>query len=254
MCFSEKMEAARDFLSNGLPRRMFRRRATRVTIDAPRWVIEAMYAMMVFRDTDVADKFELYIANLSTAEYWMLTPRWRTARFPPVTFGHDAQLARIVQVVTEEIAEFKVASVAVYYRDMRFSDPMVLPQALVAVRTSVVDLLNEKLRWPRELVPHKLHRLYQSRFQCADADPRWFEWQLPELMFQLGGLAGDVATHNRCKQCGKKLDHPRLCGRCRAVQYCGTECQKAHWRAGHKHACAADPEQRVCNDVDHLLN
>ncbi|GFR42603.1 hypothetical protein Agub_g3534 [Astrephomene gubernaculifera] len=29
----------------------------------------------------------------------------------------------------------------------------------------------------------------------------------------------------------------RACGRCGAVSYCGPECQRAHWRAGHKDVC-----------------
>ncbi|KAG2494780.1 hypothetical protein HYH03_007023 [Edaphochlamys debaryana] len=31
----------------------------------------------------------------------------------------------------------------------------------------------------------------------------------------------------------------RQCGGCRTVRYCGSECQKAHWRGGHKEECAA---------------
>ncbi len=29
------------------------------------------------------------------------------------------------------------------------------------------------------------------------------------------------------------------CGRCRAVRYCGADCQRAHWREGHKAECKA---------------
>ena len=28
-----------------------------------------------------------------------------------------------------------------------------------------------------------------------------------------------------------------LCGRCKQVQYCSRECQKAHWKAGHRIEC-----------------
>lgn len=27
------------------------------------------------------------------------------------------------------------------------------------------------------------------------------------------------------------------CGRCRRALYCGQDCQRAHWHAGHKPAC-----------------
>ncbi len=29
----------------------------------------------------------------------------------------------------------------------------------------------------------------------------------------------------------------KQCGGCRAVRYCGADCQRAHWRAGHKAEC-----------------
>lgn len=40
-----------------------------------------------------------------------------------------------------------------------------------------------------------------------------------------------------CAACGKDLA-ASLCSRCKAVRYCGPECQRAHWRA-HKAACKA---------------
>ena len=41
----------------------------------------------------------------------------------------------------------------------------------------------------------------------------------------------------KCTQCGavKKL---KQCSVCHAVAYCSTECQKLHWKAGHKKVCA----------------
>jgi hypothetical protein len=33
----------------------------------------------------------------------------------------------------------------------------------------------------------------------------------------------------------------RYCGGCRGVMYCGRACQRAHWRAGHRRACALTP-------------
>lgn len=54
-----------------------------------------------------------------------------------------------------------------------------------------------------------------------------------------------VATHYRlpgagCEFCGKAGEgEVKLlrCKACRAVMYCGKECQRAHWRAGHKEGC-----------------
>lgn len=43
--------------------------------------------------------------------------------------------------------------------------------------------------------------------------------------------------------CGKSTNLAQ-CGRCRQVQYCSSECQKLHWKAGHKKNCLA-PEQAL---------
>lgn len=34
----------------------------------------------------------------------------------------------------------------------------------------------------------------------------------------------------------------RYCGACRVARYCSEECQKDHWKKGHKDACLRDPE------------
>ena len=40
-----------------------------------------------------------------------------------------------------------------------------------------------------------------------------------------------------CAGCGERAAGLKLCARCRGVQYCGAECQRAHWRA-HKKTCS----------------
>lgn len=41
---------------------------------------------------------------------------------------------------------------------------------------------------------------------------------------------------HQCAQCSKTGQFMR-CSRCQAVRYCSPECQKAHWKAGHKESC-----------------
>lgn len=53
-----------------------------------------------------------------------------------------------------------------------------------------------------------------------------------------GGLAG--AGGSVCGWCGAGPAEGQVlqrCGGCRAVCYCGRECQRAHWKEGHKGAC-----------------
>lgn len=53
------------------------------------------------------------------------------------------------------------------------------------------------------------------------------------------------STSSKCAFCGKVkgsnsgVKQLLACGRCKQVSYCGEECQKAHWKAGHKKECKA---------------
>jgi len=45
-----------------------------------------------------------------------------------------------------------------------------------------------------------------------------------------------LLTSKSCYMC-KSTFHVKKCARCRIVHYCGTQCQKEHWRQGHKEVC-----------------
>ena len=47
-----------------------------------------------------------------------------------------------------------------------------------------------------------------------------------------------AADCSRLQESGREPIATQLCSRCRAARYCCAECQKAHWRAGHKTQCA----------------
>ena len=40
-----------------------------------------------------------------------------------------------------------------------------------------------------------------------------------------------------CGQPGCEARGKKLCSRCERVGYCSSDCQAAHWRAGHKQEC-----------------
>jgi hypothetical protein len=42
-----------------------------------------------------------------------------------------------------------------------------------------------------------------------------------------------------CAQCGVVAPDMKRCGACKQVAFCGADCQKLHWRAGHKRECSA---------------
>jgi len=67
-----------------------------------------------------------------------------------------------------------------------------------------------------------------------DASPTAAAPPSPDRCTHCGAWAADLAREDR------KL---RKCSRCQRVRYCGRECQRAHWRAGHKAECQARGER-----------
>eukprot|EP00899_Mesostigma_viride_P004310 jgi/Mesvir1/13880/Mv16016-RA.1 len=53
-----------------------------------------------------------------------------------------------------------------------------------------------------------------------------------------GGSTGDAAAVRPCWGCEAKMPSLRRCGGCRLAGYCSRECQKKHWKEGHREACA----------------
>ncbi|PRW44236.1 Sodium hydrogen exchanger 7 [Chlorella sorokiniana] len=52
----------------------------------------------------------------------------------------------------------------------------------------------------------------------------------------------------RCAACGSYEEthgQYKACSACKAVRYCGTDCQAAHWKAGHKRVCKTRPPKAV---------
>ena len=54
-----------------------------------------------------------------------------------------------------------------------------------------------------------------------------------------------------CATCGAPegslpgILHHKPCGKCKITFYCGSECQKTHWKAGHKKHCKTPEERSV---------
>ena len=61
-----------------------------------------------------------------------------------------------------------------------------------------------------------------------------------------GGTSVEFGYGRGCAQCGHLGgDQLALCGQCRVVRYCSKECQRKHWKGGHKAACKA-----VCANLE----
>ena len=54
--------------------------------------------------------------------------------------------------------------------------------------------------------------------------------------FGSNGSASGLAM-KACAWCEQLLERPRYCKRCRAVSYCGSQCQRLHWFALHRGSC-----------------
>ncbi len=51
------------------------------------------------------------------------------------------------------------------------------------------------------------------------------------------GLRGAVAVVRRCDCCKALSEKLQKCAGCEVATYCSKDCQRLHWRAGHKNNC-----------------
>ena len=63
--------------------------------------------------------------------------------------------------------------------------------------------------------------------------------------------AAAVSSIRCCANCGAPegslpgILHHKPCGKCKITFYCGSECQRTHWKAGHKKNCKTPEERSV---------
>lgn len=69
----------------------------------------------------------------------------------------------------------------------------------------------------------------------------------PSSLADMAKQMGSKCTH--CKKSGDKCKLKK-CGVCKAVQYCGRECQLADWKAGHKEECKKLSSYKQMQQVD----
>lgn len=59
----------------------------------------------------------------------------------------------------------------------------------------------------------------------------------PAFLLALRGVRREQAAHsNPCANCDQPAA-PKICSACRAAFYCSMECQKRHWKKGHRAVC-----------------
>ncbi len=106
--------------------------------------------------------------------------------------------------------------------------------------------------------PHKnlCNKIQQSGFNQTQEDSKQKAENSQELEFtdHKDGVAPAVTEQpkkeqtdnqetvlpNKCANCLKEPGENELfkkCGRCCSVRYCSADCQRAHWKSGHKQAC-----------------
>ena len=58
-------------------------------------------------------------------------------------------------------------------------------------------------------------------------------------------VGGAKCNHAQCQAARKEGTLLKRCSRCKLMFYCGPDCQRAAWNAGHKHACRREGEVKV---------
>jgi len=99
------------------------------------------------------------------------------------------------------------------------------------------NLMPEVLYWKRKFIAFKQKKFNQfTKFSVESAqqkEAKFVDWYETEM---------NVA----CTHCRRppEADKPlRNCTRCKAVMYCGKECQRKDWELGHKVDCFIPPQQ-----------
>lgn len=107
---------------------------------------------------------------------------------------------------------------------------------LVLYRKKLLAYIQQLKHWPLELVPGKIMRRMMK--MMPDPQPMRCNWT---LQMTLMGYFNTVtmAQSEECANCGSNGDGVTLrsCAQCMKVQYCGRECQRAHWLEEHKTMC-----------------
>eukprot|EP00899_Mesostigma_viride_P016069 jgi/Mesvir1/24463/Mv21827-RA.1 len=57
-----------------------------------------------------------------------------------------------------------------------------------------------------------------------------------------------------CDYCHTALEKALCCAQCKLVSYCGRDCQKSHWKSGHKAACVPSTANLRVGDKDITLD
>ena len=88
--------------------------------------------------------------------------------------------------------------------------------------------------WDPDLFAYKMYRLAMRLDRLAGPASAAWPFSTRELAYEL--------TRCACAGCGARRTevHLQACGLCRCRWFCGTACQAADWKAGHRRACPRD--------------
>jgi hypothetical protein len=65
-----------------------------------------------------------------------------------------------------------------------------------------------------------------------------------------------LVTNTNCNSCGAAIPYTSTktkCSRCKRAYYCDEQCQRAHWKAGHKQACTPYHENTAVSSLPFLF-
>mmetsp|Transcript_30846 Transcript_30846/g.49894 ORF Transcript_30846/g.49894 Transcript_30846/m.49894 type:complete len:185 (-) Transcript_30846:4-558(-) len=108
------------------------------------------------------------------------------------------------------------------YIDVSNQDDMLRPKACFLLATAYIQQANkpQAYEWYQKGVKADQDRL--PLFPSTD--------NFPDRML-IEGLSC------WCSQCRAMLSNPKRCAKCRIAVYCNADCQRAHWKTGHKNEC-----------------
>lgn len=77
----------------------------------------------------------------------------------------------------------------------------------------------------------------ESKFAEIENPAEWRWVHRTNVLGAVSWLLKRSPMNAFCSSCLKKVEHPKVCGRCSCRIYCSRECQTENWRGGHKYEC-----------------
>ena len=78
--------------------------------------------------------------------------------------------------------------------------------------------------------------LCEARDRAVE-EARAYDMRMLKAQLKNSKSTRSISYLSTCSNCRRRLEQRLCCSKCRTVEYCSADCQRAHWKSGHKDEC-----------------